>query len=149
MNYNNKKNLPEKFVKSVGACVMDEQQRVLILFQKQNRYWEFPKGKVEPGEEKEEMDTLRREIEEETGLKDFEIIQEFRQGFKYQFVLHGQFITKNNIFYLAKTKSTDVTISDEHLEFKWVSLAAVNRYFKHKNQRIFVYKLREFLEKNG
>ncbi|MFH0819337.1 MAG: NUDIX domain-containing protein [Patescibacteria group bacterium] len=142
--------LPVKNVKSVGAIIINDQQKVLILFQKQNRYWEFPKGKVELGEENDELDTLRREIFEEAGLKKIKVIKEFRHGFNYQFKFDNFLIKKNNIFYLAKTiEPEEVVLSDEHLEYKWVSLPAVNRFFKHKNQRVLIYKLREFLSPPG
>ncbi|MFA6027948.1 MAG: NUDIX domain-containing protein [Patescibacteria group bacterium] len=135
-----------KYVKSVGAVVLNKDNRMLIMFQKENRYWEFPKGKVEPGEEENEQNTLSREIEEETGITDLKIIPGFRYRLRYQFTLHGQIIRKENIFYLAVAQNDKIKISDEHLDYKWVSLLAVNRYLKHKNQRILIYQLREFLK---
>lgn len=137
-----------KYVKSIGAVVLNEQKKILIMFQKQNRYWEFPKGKVEIGEEKNELGTLKREILEETGLKDLHLIPGFKFDIKYRFTLHGQLIHKSNVYYLATTESDQIKLSDEHLEYKWVSLAAVGRYLKHKNQRILIYKLRDFLKDN-
>jgi dATP pyrophosphohydrolase len=145
---NYKKNLPIKNVKSVGAVVLNARQKVLLVFQKQNRYWEFPKGKVEIGEEKDESRTLKREIFEETGLKNLKVIKDFKYIIKYQFILHGHLIHKDNIYYLGLSKNDEIILSDEHLAFKWVSLQAVSRYLKHKNQRILIYKLREFLKNN-
>lgn len=137
-----------KYVKSVGAVILNKENRVLIMFQRENHYWEFPKGKVEMGEEAEEQKTLKREIQEETGLSDLKIIPGFKYHLRYQFILRGQVIRKDNIYYLAKTARNEIKLSDEHLKYKWVSLIAVNRYLKHKNQRILIYKLREYLKKN-
>lgn len=139
---------PIKYIKSVGAVILNEQKKILIMFQKQNRYWEFPKGKVEIGEEENELGTLKREILEETGLKDLQLISGFKFDIKYRFTLHGQLIHKSNIYYLAKTNNNQIKLSTEHLEYKWVNILAVNRYLKHKNQRILIYKLRDFLKDN-
>jgi 8-oxo-dGTP pyrophosphatase MutT (NUDIX family) len=54
-----------------GAVVVDDQQRVLLLWR--HRFitgsygWEIPIGKVEPGEEP--TDSAAREVEEETGWR--------------------------------------------------------------------------------
>jgi len=133
-----------KYVKSVGAIVLNKERRILIMLQKENHYWEFPKGKVE-STDKNEIATLKREIFEETAIKHFKIVKGFNHVIRYNFILKNNFIKKSNIFYLIYTENPEVKISDEHLDYKWVSLAAVNRYFKHKSQRILVYKLREFL----
>lgn len=134
-----------KFVKSVGAVVMNKDRRVLIMLQKQNHYWEFPKGKMELMD-KNEMATLKRELFEETGLKNFKIVKGFNHIIRYSFILKNNFIKKSNYFYLIYAENPEIKISDEHLDYKWVSLTAVNRYFKHKSQRVLVYKLREFLD---
>jgi len=60
--------------KSAGAVVFylnKENLPVFLLLQNtlKKTYWEFPKGKIEENEDIEE--TVKREIEEETGLKNF------------------------------------------------------------------------------
>ena len=150
MNYKkqqNLQNLPVKHVESIGAVIINPKGKVLIMFQKQNRYWELPKGKVESGEE--EITTLKREILEETGIKDLEIIKNFKNNFRYQFTLHGNFIKKNNIYYLAKVKDSKIELSEEHLYYKWVSLNEVNKLFKHKNQKQLINKVKEFIKEHG
>jgi len=46
-------------------------------------HWEFPKGHIEEGENEEE--TMRREIQEETGIKDLEMVLGFKKYIKYFF----------------------------------------------------------------
>ena len=44
-------------------------------------YWDLPKGHIEKGEK--EIETVRREVEEETGLKDIEFLEGFKEWIKY------------------------------------------------------------------
>ena len=46
-------------------------------------HWDFSKGHPEEGEEEEE--TVKREVEEETGIKDIKIIDGFKEYIKYFF----------------------------------------------------------------
>ncbi|MBU0731901.1 NUDIX domain-containing protein [Patescibacteria group bacterium] len=142
-----KQKLPTKQVKSVGAVIINSKNEVLIMFQKQNRYWELPKGKTEPGEN--EMETLRREIEEETGLSDLEVFEDARNSFSYKFTLHGHLINKRNVYYIARVKNSKVKLSHEHLDYKWVGIEEVNKLFKHKNQKVLVNKVKDYLKEHG
>ena len=81
-------------------------------------HWDFPKGHIEKGEE--EIDTVKREVKEETGLNDINIIDGFKERIKYYFTAEERTIFKTVIFYLAETKTKNVKISKEHIGFKWL-----------------------------
>ena len=77
----------------------------------------IPGGRLNPGESYE--DGLRREVEEETGLKIEPLyplyVGEWRpeiKGVPHQIVA---------IFTVCKAKTTDVKLSDEHDDFKWIN----------------------------
>ncbi len=57
-----------------GIVVSPEGEIAMIQHRIGNGAWLFPKGHVEPGETDEE--TARREIEEETGLSDLELLDD-------------------------------------------------------------------------
>lgn len=99
--------------KDGGEC------RYLVL--RAYRYWDFPKGVVEPGE-----DPLRaacREVQEETCITDLD----FRWGMSYQETApYGR--GKIARYYLAETHQLDVCLPvspelgrPEHHEFRWAT----------------------------
>lgn len=83
-------------------------------------HWDFPKGMVEPGEEP--LAAAIREVKEETLIEDLE----FAWGETY--TQTGPYSRgKVARYYLAKTKTTDVTLTvieelgrAEHNEYRWV-----------------------------
>lgn len=116
--------------KSVGAVVLNPQYQVLLMFQKKNKYWEFPKGKVEAQER--EIDTLKREIAEETGICHFRMLKNFRKVMYYDFRYKGRIIRRKVVYFLIKTNDP-VQISDEHMGFAWLTLEKAKKRLKHKN----------------
>jgi 8-oxo-dGTP pyrophosphatase MutT (NUDIX family) len=93
--------------------------RVLVLRAYKN--WDFPKGKVEPGEEP--LDAARRETMEETGLTELHFLGEttYRETLPYA---SGKIAR----YYLAETGDETVRLAishelgrPEHHEFRWVT----------------------------
>jgi len=96
-------------------------------------YWDFPKGHIEKGED--EIKTVKREVEEETGLKDIKIIEGFREWIKYFFKFEGKTVLKCVTFYLAETKTKDVKISGEHVGYKWLPYEDAIEQLTFKNAK--------------
>lgn len=128
--------------KSVGAIILNAEKKLLIMYSADNKYWEFPKGKVERGEK--ELDTLKREVFEETGIRRFRLHPLFREPIYYSFRVSGAVINKVVIYYMFKT-GAEIKVSDEHLQYKWVTIDEVDSYLKHINQRNLVKRVRAFL----
>ncbi len=117
--------------KSVGAIVLNQKLQVLLIFQQQNKYWEFPKGKMEAGED--EVATLKREINEETGIRKFRLVHNFRKLMYYTFRFEGSTIRRSVVYYLIQT-GDPIQLSDEHSQYMWLSFDAAKKKLKHKNQ---------------
>lgn len=142
-----KKN-PKKrqLTRSVGAVVISPDNLFLLVFQAKGQFWEFPKGKVEDGEK--DMQTLAREIEEETGIKTFDILPGYKETIFYHFFLKdGKRIDREVAYYLIRTtEDINVHVSEEHEEFQWVEAKKAISLLPHQNHKDLVRKALKQLE---
>ncbi|MDD5732065.1 MAG: NUDIX domain-containing protein [Patescibacteria group bacterium] len=96
--------------------------------------WTFPKGEVEEGETWQEAAV--REIQEETGIKEAEILGEIGE-IKYTDKSKETAIKKSVHFYLVKTDQVDIkTKSDDqtHIkEVRWVEKDEVLKMLSYDN----------------
>lgn len=106
-------------------------------------YWDFPKGHIEKGEN--EIDTVKREIKEETGLDDIKIIEGFKEKIKYFFRWQGKKILKFVSFYLVKTQEKDIKISFEHTGFAWLPYEKALERLTFDNAKEILKKAHDFL----
>lgn len=109
-------------------------------------YWGLPKGHIEEGEGL--METVRREVKEETGLKDIKIIEGFKEEESYIFTRDNQKIFKTVIFLLAETKKKKVKISWEHLDYQWLNYQEAFNKLTYSSDKLILKKANEFLLKN-
>ncbi len=131
--------------RSAGAVIFRKETDVTeyLLLHYQSGHWDFPKGHIE--KEEKEVDTVKREVEEETGLKDLKIIEDLKEQIKYFFKLKGQSIFKTVIFYLAETKTKEVKISWEHIGYKWLPYEEAIEQLTFKNAKDVLKKAHNFL----
>ena len=96
---------------SSGAVVCKKENNehfFLLVYSVKNKEWSFPKGHIEKDET--ELEAAKREIFEETGIKDLKFIDNFKFTDSYltKGVLpetKGETIIKNVIYYLCYTNS--------------------------------------------
>lgn len=138
--------------KSAGAVIFrkeDDKPLFLLLrypsitHRSDKEYWDFPKGHIEKGEKPEE--TAKRETKEETGLKNLEVIPDFKETIKYFFRWEGKNILKFVTFYLTRTNEKEVKISREHIGFEWLSYEKAMGRLVHKNAQKVLQKANNFL----
>lgn len=88
-----------------------------------NNVWEIPGGKRKNNEKI--SDALKREVYEETGItiKDYKLIY-----VSPMFENHPFLKPSLNIGYLCYTKEINITLSNEHLDYKWVSVLDLANY---------------------
>lgn len=101
-------------------------------------YWDFPKGHIEKGET--EIDTVKREVQEETGITDLLLLAGFKEVISYMFQVKGQKISKTVVFYLGETTEKNVKISFEHLAYIWLPFGKALLLLKFPNAKKLLKK---------
>ena len=109
-----------KVIQNIVAIIFDRDE--FLILEKKGTWvgWQFVQGGKEEGEEFE--DAVKREVQEETGLTDIEIVKKLDIKSDYWFVWEGEKVHKFQNFFLVKANKKDkITISKEHAEYKWCS----------------------------
>lgn len=137
------------FQVGVKAMIENDKGEVLILLDSRQpnkdwEAWDFPGGRMNEGEDF--LQTLARELEEETG------ITEFHDPKFITTILSTHEITLKNkskvglvlvVYKIKVNEDTKITLSDEHHEYRWVSAAELKRLFEqaHKYPKEFTDSL--------
>jgi bis(5'-nucleosidyl)-tetraphosphatase len=95
-----------------------DSKKLFLLLHYPSGHWDFVKGKMEKDESTHE--TAIRETKEETGITDITFLENFEEWIKYNFQYQGELVQKKVVFFLAETKTKEVEISHEHLDYIWV-----------------------------
>ncbi len=126
------------YEKSCGAIIFyktKQNTKILLVKNNKGRYWSFPKGHVEYGEN--EQQTALREIKEETGL-DVVIFDGFREISEY--CPFGK-IRKRVVFFLAQAFTDNVKIQEEEIDsYIWVDLQQARKLCSYENDLRIVEK---------
>jgi 8-oxo-dGTP pyrophosphatase MutT (NUDIX family) len=108
--------------KSSGCIIFDpiSYDKVIVVYEKNAKFWGFPKGHLEQGET--ELDAAIREVKEEIGL-DVEILDSnYRYPINYYIKEYD--VDKTSVFYLAIPKE-NISLVNQEKEIetsKWVNL---------------------------
>ncbi|MDG6909499.1 MAG: NUDIX domain-containing protein [Nitrososphaerota archaeon] len=134
--------------RSAGAVVFRDSPagRVYLLLQNAGR-WDFPKGGVEKGES--ELDTVVREVAEETGLKDLKFLPGFRKEIEYFYRRDGKNVHKQVVYLLASTANEKVKISFEHQGFGWFPFPEAVKKASYDNSKFTMTEAERFIRGSG
>lgn len=131
---------------SAGGVVVNEDGKILIVNQNKNS-WSLPKGHIDEGEDA--LAAARREIEEESGVKELELIKELGTYDRYKIGLDG----KDNLqelktiqIFLFKTSQMKLHPTDPANPIAlWVEKSEVVEYLTHpKDKDFFMSIIDEF-----
>ena len=120
-----------------------ENVREYLLLRNAGR-WDFPKGGVERGET--ELQTVLREVQEETGLKEFNIVPGFRSLIEYFYRRDSKTIHKRVVYLLARTGHEAVKISFEHQAFDWFPYHDAIEEASYDNSKKTLAKAEKFIK---
>ena len=122
----------------------ESESKKFLLLNYPSKHWDFVKGKMENGETTHE--TALRETKEETGISDVEFLDGFEEEIEYYFRAENQDIHKKVIFFLGKTKTLDIILSHEHLDFIWLDYDNALNKITYENAKNLLKKSKKFLD---
>jgi 8-oxo-dGTP pyrophosphatase MutT (NUDIX family) len=121
--------------------------RVFLLLD-YGRYWDLPKGHLDKDED--DLTAALRELEEETGISDAQLIDGFAREMAYFFRDRRKgLIRKEVIFFLAETKRKRVKLSHEHVGSAFLPLEEAIERLTYRNAKEVVRAAGEFLVARG
>lgn len=122
----------------------EEGKRYYLLLHYKAGHWDFPKGHIEEGES--ELETAMRELEEETSIRNADVIGGFRHEYAYNFGPDSK-REKKVTFYLARTRESRLRFSHEHQGGRWVTFDSAMRMLTFDNARGMLALAEDFLQK--
>ena len=124
---------------SAGAVVFKDGKYLILKYSV--GHWDLPKGHIKEGET--ELEDAIREIKEETDL-----VVDFIDGFKeyicYIYKKGEEMSEKSVVFFLAESKSDEITLSHEHLDYLWLNFEDAYNRTTFEGARSVLKKAEEF-----
>lgn len=117
-----------------------------LLLRHQRGHWGFPKGHREPGESTKFA--AIREIREETGAMNFEVLEKLDYELRYQVFEDGKRRPKKVTLYLVRIPyPPNVVISSEHTTFRWITPEVIVNELLHDNAKPVISEALEKIKK--
>lgn len=137
--------------------MIEETSAGVVLFRRENSkilflllnypsgHWDFVKGKMEVDETTQQ--TAIRETQEETGITDIVFLDNFEEWIKYNFQYQGELVNKKVVFFLGETKTEQILISHEHLDYAWMEYEDAIKKTTFENAKSILTKAKTLLAK--
>lgn len=136
--------MKEQFSVGIVVYFKGKEKIEYLLLHYEFGHWDFPKGKIEPGETKQE--TALRELKEETGL-DVDLEKGFDHSFSYIFTdKFGDLVHKTVYFFVGQTETKKIKLSFEHIGFDWLEFEPAFQKLTYKNAKQLLEKADKFLK---
>jgi len=116
----------------------------LFLVLDHGGFWDLPKGHLDKGED--DLTAALRELEEETGICDAQLVDGFAREIVYFFRDRKRgLIRKEVIFFLAQTERKRVRLSHEHVGSAFLPLDEAIERLTYRNAKDVMRAAGEFL----
>ncbi len=132
---------------SAGIVIFrkEDSKNLFLLLRYPSGHWDFVKGKMEKDESTHE--TAVRETKEETGIEDVSFLENFEEWIEYNFQYQGELVQKKVVFFLAETKTKEIEISHEHLDYIWMDYNTAMEKTTFDNARTVLTRAQTLLTK--
>lgn len=125
------------------ACLILNNENKFLLIQRNPKddscpgFWELPSGGIDEGENMEE--SVVREVMEETGIDISKMDIKQVDTESYTFTKeNGDIKDVTETTYIVLLNNTPkVVLSDEHIDYKWITLSQLDEIFKDKEDLIY------------
>jgi len=113
------------FIEAAGGIIENKNNNILLMYRR--GFWDLPKGKIDKGETP--LEAANREIFEETGIKNLELIDSLPSTYHIYPYKQKQALKKTFWFYFKTDQIKTVPQKEEDIELiEWVSLLQLPNY---------------------
>ncbi len=151
--------MEKNYRKNVAAVILSSEYpyncKILVALRNDMDVWQFPQGGIDTGESPKEA--LFRELKEELGTNEFEIIAEYPEWLSYEFPSEAvkkkyNFDGQTQRYFLVKIKDNNlINLDTEEPEFKeylFVNYKDIKPYINHFKKAIYM-KVLKYFQKEG
>lgn len=135
---------------SAGVIVFhvdEEAARTYLVIKHAAGHWELPKGHADLGESWRQ--TALRELHEETGIGNIQLIPGFARQIRYVFRDRKKGVVHKTVYFaLGQTGSTAIRLSDEHTEYAFLPFAQAIERLTHASTRALLRDADDFLQRS-
>lgn len=114
-----------ELVKQTTVKALIEENGKILMLKDNKGIWELPGGRIDNNDAKEE--TLKRELKEELDINNVEIGPKI-YNFTFEVDCNDSKYQIFVIVCLCKINPSDLKISQEHTEMKWINIKKINDY---------------------
>lgn len=133
---------------SAGVIVFSEKsgRRKYLVLHYPSGHFDFPKGHLETGET--ELQAAIRELTEETGISQVNILNGYEHYIHYGFYKKEGYINKKVTFFLGEVPNEEVQISHEHQGYLWLEYDQALAKITFENAKSLLKSAEQFLKQN-
>ena len=144
----------------VGVIILNSKNKVFVGKRKDNPVdkWQMPQGGINKNEDY--LSAMKRELEEETSIRNIEVLKELDKNFEYELpkellgiIWKGKFRGQKQRWFIVKFTGEDKEINlntkhPEFIEWRWINFEELPNVivdFKKKVYEELLIELREFI----